>query len=112
MRGPAQGAALALPPLALARLGWEQRWVTDDAFIAFIDLRIVQHLLAGHGPVYNLGQRVEAYTNPLWVLLLAALVALTAPFGALVPNTALTKEAGGRRRSLLPLLVLPPLGGA
>lgn len=81
----AQGAALALPPLALAWLGWEQRWVTDDAFI---DLRVVQHLLAGHGPVYNLGERVEAYTNPLWVLLLAALAALAAPFGALADSAA------------------------
>jgi arabinofuranosyltransferase len=80
-----QGVVLALPPLALAWLGWEQRWITDDAFI---DLRIVQHVLAGYGPVYNLGERVEVYTNPLWVLLLAGLATLAAPFWALTGPAA------------------------
>lgn len=44
------------------------RWIADDAMI---DFRIVDNLLHGHGPVYNVGERVEVYTNPLWVLLLA-----------------------------------------
>jgi hypothetical protein len=37
----------------------------DDAFITY---RYAQHLAQGHGPVFNLGERVEGYTNPLWVL--------------------------------------------
>lgn len=61
---------LLAAPATLAWLGWEQRWVAEDAFI---DLRVVQHLLAGHGPVFNLGERVEVYTNPLWVALLTIL---------------------------------------
>src|SRR5262245_42222194 len=43
-------------------------WVTDDAYITF---RVVQQLVAGHGPVFNAGERVQAYTHPLWFLLLS-----------------------------------------
>ena len=44
-------------------------WVSEDAFITF---RVVDNLLAGHGPVYNLGERVQVYTHPLWFFLLVA----------------------------------------
>ena len=43
--------------------------MSDDGFIGF---RYVQNALAGHGFVYNPGERVEGYTNFLWVALLAA----------------------------------------
>lgn len=62
-------ASLWVPPLLLLLAGWSRRWVCDDAFI---DLRVVQQLWAGHGWVFNAGERVEAITNPLWVALLAA----------------------------------------
>jgi arabinofuranosyltransferase len=65
--GRAGFAATALPVGVLLVMGYARRWVSEDAFI---DLRVVRHLLAGHGPVFNLGERVEAYTNPLWVALL------------------------------------------
>ena len=42
-------------------------WMLDDAFIAF---RYVDNFAAGHGFVYNIGERVEGYTSFLWVLLL------------------------------------------
>ncbi len=58
------------PPAILVVAGWRNRWVADDAFI---DLRIVQNLLHGLGPVFNAGERVEAYTSPLWVAILALL---------------------------------------
>jgi len=45
----------------------------DDAYIVF---RYADHLLAGHGPVFNVGERVEGFTSPLWLLLLAAARAL------------------------------------
>jgi len=44
-------------------------WLTDDAFISF---RYAQNLVAGHGLVYNVGERVEGYTNFLWTMLAAA----------------------------------------
>ncbi len=42
-------------------------WMLDDAFISF---RYAENFSQGHGFVYNLGERVEGYTNFLWVLLL------------------------------------------
>ncbi len=72
----AGAGAVMLPVLLLAGMGYARRWVTEDTFI---DLRVVRHLLAGHGPVFNVGERVEAYTNPLWVALLAAWGALGGP---------------------------------
>jgi hypothetical protein len=42
--------------------------VQDDAYISF---RYAANFLSGHGLVFNYGERVEGYTNFLWVLLLA-----------------------------------------
>ncbi len=58
---------VAVPLLIVVIGAWSYRWVQDDAFINF---RIVANLLAGHGPVFNVGERVEAYTDPLWLFLL------------------------------------------
>jgi hypothetical protein len=46
-------------------------WVCDDSFIS---LRYAENLVDGHGLVYNVGERVEGYTNLLWTLLLATLL--------------------------------------
>lgn len=40
----------------------------DDSFIFY---RIVENLIAGHGPVFNAGERVEAYSSPAWLGVLA-----------------------------------------
>ena len=42
-------------------------WVTDDAYIVF---RSIEHVFAGNGPVWNFHERVQAYTSPLWFLVL------------------------------------------
>lgn len=47
--------------------------VIDDAFISF---RYCRNFLAGNGLVFNIGERVEGYTNFLWVLLLSGAGAL------------------------------------
>jgi len=44
-------------------------WLTEDAFINF---RVVDHLLAGDGPVWNVGERVQVFTSPLWLMLTAS----------------------------------------
>ena len=49
-------------------------WVVDDAYITF---RTVDNLLHGFGLTWNVGERVQAYTHPLWMLCTAAAVALT-----------------------------------
>ena len=40
----------------------------DDAFITY---RYAQNLVDGHGPVWNPGERVEGYSNFLWLLMIA-----------------------------------------
>ncbi|RME21481.1 MAG: hypothetical protein D6798_18055, partial [Deltaproteobacteria bacterium] len=55
--------------LAFAVHDWTlQPWTLDDAYITF---RYADNLVAGHGIVFNPGERVEGYTNFLWLLLLA-----------------------------------------
>lgn len=44
------------------------QFVVDDAFISF---RYARNLARGHGLTYNPGERVEGYSNLLWVLLVA-----------------------------------------
>lgn len=43
-------------------------FLPDDAFISF---RVAEQLAHGDGLVYNIGERVEGYSNLLWVVLLA-----------------------------------------
>lgn len=49
---------------------------SDDAFISF---RYARNLIAGQGLVFNPGERVEGYTNLLYVLLLAPAAWLAGP---------------------------------
>jgi arabinofuranosyltransferase len=44
-------------------------WITDDAYITF---RTVDNFLHGYGLTWNTSERVQSYTHPLWMLLLAA----------------------------------------
>lgn len=46
---------------------YQMRWISDDAFIS---LRYAKNLADGKGMVFNVGERVEGYTNFLWTLLL------------------------------------------
>lgn len=48
-------------------------WVSDDAYITF---RTIENFLAGYGLGYNPDVRVQAYTHPLWMFLLAFLYRL------------------------------------
>ena len=45
----------------------------DDAFISF---RYVENFLDGRGLVFNPGERVEGYTNFLWIMLLSLFAGL------------------------------------
>ena len=62
--------SLWLSVLAVAALfgwgAWQRRWIADDGLIV---LRTVRNLLAGNGPVFNEGERVEANTSTLWTYL-------------------------------------------
>lgn len=56
--------------IGLAFLGFiliRNLWVSDDAFIT---LRTVDNFLNGYGLVWNVGERVQVFTHPLWMFLL------------------------------------------
>jgi hypothetical protein len=55
----------------------------DDAFITF---RYAENIAAGHGFVYNMGEKVLGTTTPLFTLVLSALACLKVPLmtGALI----------------------------
>src|SRR6202030_3984257 len=58
-------ALLALALIVLLRTAW----ISDDAEIT---LRSVMNLLHGYGPTFNADERVQAFTHPLWFLLISA----------------------------------------
>jgi arabinofuranosyltransferase len=49
-------------------------WVCDDAYITF---RVVDNFVEGYGLRWNTVERVQAYTNPLWMGLVTLPYALT-----------------------------------
>jgi arabinofuranosyltransferase len=103
---------------------WSRRWISDDGFI---NLRIVDNVLDGHGPVFNPGERVEAGTSQLWLLLLvvgrvllgwalsaewiAVVAGLACSVGALAAVAASQWRAWARPVVPVALLAWVPLGG-
>lgn len=102
--------------------GWTRRWMSDDGLIV---LRTVRNLLAGNGPVFNAGERVEANTSTLWQYIITAAawvtrarledVAMWLALGFTVAACVLATWAAGRFWSdaVLPFgvliyLALPP----
>ncbi|MEB3357629.1 MAG: hypothetical protein VKK04_12950 [Synechococcales bacterium] len=63
-------ALLILTAVALVRTAW----ITDDAMITF---RTVLNLHHGEGLTWNLGERVQVYTHPLWMGLLSLAYGVT-----------------------------------
>jgi len=49
------------------------KFIQDDAYISF---RYIQNFTDGNGLVFNIGEKVEGYTNLLWVLLLSLFVSI------------------------------------
>jgi len=49
-------------------------WLCDDAYFT---LRTVDNFVNGFGLRWNIAERVQAYTHPLWLMLLAACYSLT-----------------------------------
>ncbi len=64
-------------PMALVVVHAYRVWAftIDDAYISF---RYARNLAEGHGLVYNIGERVEGYTNFLWTVLLGIFAAIGA----------------------------------
>jgi len=49
-------------------------WVAEDAFISF---RVVDNFLHGYGLTWNVVERVQVYTHPLWLILMIPIQWLT-----------------------------------
>ena len=109
---------LALPSLLLALAAWSHRNMFVDGYIY---LHVVQNILAGNGPVFNAGQRVEAFTSPTWTAILAlvgfttraSLVWISIVLGLLLSVAGLaTATAASTRlvRRASPRAFLLPLG--
>lgn len=49
-------------------------WLADDAYVTF---RTVDNFVDGRGLTWNPGERVQAFTNPLWTFILSAAYLLT-----------------------------------
>ncbi|MCB2081640.1 MAG: hypothetical protein KDD76_03315 [Rickettsiales bacterium] len=57
-------------------------WVTEDAFIT---LRVVDNFVHGYGLTWNVTERVQAYTHPLWLMALTPVYAvLREPFATTI----------------------------
>lgn len=64
---------LLITPAVLVQVYYQQtfwEYVCDDAFISF---RYAQNLAAGNGLVFNVGERVEGYSNFLWTAILGVI---------------------------------------
>lgn len=49
-------------------------WIGDDAYIT---MRTVDNFLNGYGPTWNIGERVQTFTHPLWMFLLTIVYAVS-----------------------------------
>lgn len=58
-------AVLGVAAIELLRTAW----ISDDALIT---VRSVLNLIHGHGPTFNVEERVQAFTHPLWFLMASA----------------------------------------
>lgn len=68
------GALIVVALVAYLILCLRDAWVGDDIFIT---LRSVKQWVYGGGLVWNPGERVQAYTHPLWMMLLSLCFAIT-----------------------------------
>jgi arabinofuranosyltransferase len=72
---PATRRALLLTIISvLVLLSLRSAWVTEDAYIT---LRTVDNWVNGYGLRWNTNERVQAYTHPLWMLVLSAIYFVT-----------------------------------
>ena len=53
---------------------FRRAWLCDDAYITF---RTVDNFIHGFGLTWNVGERVQVYTHPLWMLLFSLVYLFT-----------------------------------
>ncbi len=81
---------LVLMVLLFAFTAFQRAWASDDAYITF---RTVDNFVSGYRLTWNVTERVQAYTHPLWMFLLSAVyfftreIYLSSIFTSLVVST-------------------------
>lgn len=79
---------LAVPfAIAITRVAW----LCDDAFYT---LRVVDNLFSGYGLRWNVDERVQVYTHPLWMMALATASALTREYALTTVGLSLVCAVG------------------
>jgi hypothetical protein len=73
-RAPGRGASIGIVLATATCNAFLYRTRAEDAFITY---RYALNLADGHGAVFNIGERVEGYSDFLWMVTLAATHALT-----------------------------------
>ena len=109
---PRLGVVAVALTSALATLNFLTRaWVTEDAYLTF---RTIDNFVHGYGLRWNIDERVQAYTHPLWMLINVPVYALTHEVFASVITVSLVCAGVGvallsRRLGAAALLLLPAL---
>ncbi|UCD62939.1 MAG: hypothetical protein JSW34_09270 [Candidatus Zixiibacteriota bacterium] len=65
---------IALPAVLLLIVLIRNAWICDDAYIT---LRTVDNFIGGYGLTWNIAERVQSFTHPLWMLLLSVVYVVT-----------------------------------
>jgi arabinofuranosyltransferase len=96
-RGSLRGREKALVGVllaAFAALVIRNAWLSDDAYITF---RTVDNFVNGYGLTWNIAERVQTYTHPLWMFLVAAAYFFTREifFTGLILSIVLSLVAAG-----------------
>jgi arabinofuranosyltransferase len=88
---PARAAAVAVWSL-FAIVLVRTAWVSDDAYLTF---RTIDNFVHGYGLRWNIAERVQVYTHPLWLMVMTAAYAITreAYFTSIAVSIAITLAA-------------------
>ena len=93
------GSALRSPKLSVLLvltavfvfITWVQAWICDDAYIS---LRTIDNFYNGFGLRWNVDERVQVYTHPLWLLLLCTVYLGASSHFAVVIGLSIFASAG------------------
>jgi len=77
VNGRSQLVLIAVLTVIFSVIVLRSAWVCDDAYISF---RTIDNFVNGYGLTWNTGERVQAYTNPLWVFVTAAVYVFSGEF--------------------------------
>ncbi len=107
-RSDLQFALLLLSAIAVLWRFTSEAWLGEDAYITF---RTIDNFVNGYGLRWNVDERVQSYTHPLWLFVNTVPYAITREVPYTITSVSLLMAAGsylvlGRRLMTSPLLLL------